>query len=207
MQKGRRISWQGLGRAEKAFLLFLTLYLILYLAGNDSGWRTAAGSGAFFSGLIALLRALHRATKRAIWRLRNRLIAAYLFISVVPIVLILTLVGLAGWAVIGQMAVYLVNTELGHRQNALRRQAEILARLPLRDEETTINRFVMSMRIAFPNAQLLVTGKESLRYPADNTLAPPPPEWQRTAGLVVRSDPQGPHLYAWANVPTETGKA
>ncbi len=206
MQKGYGQEWRRLGRVEKIFLTLIVLYLILYFTRLSPGWQTVVGLAAFLFFLATLFRAARRGMKQAIWRLRNRLIAAYLFIAVVPIVLILTLVGLAGWAVIGQMAVYLVNTELTHRENALQRQAEILARLPMRDQEITVNRFVMSMRNAFPNPQLLVTGKEPLRYPADNTLEPPPPGWQRASGLVIRKDGDVPHLYAWAHVPDENGK-
>jgi sigma-B regulation protein RsbU (phosphoserine phosphatase) len=206
MQKGYGKEWRRLGRVEKIFLVLIVLYVILYFTRLSPGWQTLTGLAAFLFGLATLFRAARRGMKQAIWRLRNRLIAAYLFIAVVPIVLILTLVGLAGWAVIGQMAVYLVNTELSHRESALQRQAEILARLPMRDEETTVNRFVMSTRNAFPNSQLLVTGQESLRYPADAALKPPPPEWHHASGLVIRRDAEGPHIYAWAHVPDENGK-
>ena len=59
-------------------------------------------------------------SKGAIWRLRNRLIVAYLFIAVVPVVLILVLMLVTSYAVIGQMAVYLVNRELENRMRTLR---------------------------------------------------------------------------------------
>jgi phosphoserine phosphatase RsbU/P len=206
MQKMSGKGWRRLGRLERAFLILVILYAILFFTNIAPGFRTLTGLTAFLFGLIVLFRLARRGMKQAIWRLRNRLIAAYLFIAVVPIVLILTLVGLAGWAVIGQMAVYLVNTELGHREGALLRQAEIMARLPMRDTDTTINRFVMSMRNTFPNSQLLVTGKEPLRYPANNVLAPPPPEWQRASGLVIRRDGEVPHIYAWAHVIGDSGK-
>ena len=206
MPKGYGKEWRNLGRIEKIFLVLIALYILLYFTRLAPGWQTVVGLAAFLFGLIALFRAARRGMKKAIWRLRNRLIAAYLFIAVVPIVLILTLVGLAGWAVIGQMAVYLVNTELGHRESALQRQAEILARLPMRDAESTVSRFSMTMRMAFPNAQLLVTGQDPLRYPPENTLTPPPSGWQRATGLVARREKDGTHLYAWAHVPNESGK-
>ena len=206
MQKGYGKEWRRLGRIEKIFLVLIALYVLLLVTGIAPGWQTVVGLTAFLFGLITLFRLARRGMKQAIWRLRNRLIAAYLFIAVVPIVLILTLVGLAGWAVIGQTAIYLVNTELGHRENSLQRQAEILARLPVRDAEMAVNRFQMAMRTAFPNSQLLVTGNEPLRYPTANTMTSPPSEWKRATGLVARRDPDGPHLYAWAHVPDENGK-
>jgi phosphoserine phosphatase RsbU/P len=91
-------------------------------------------------GIVSLFRAGRRAMKQAIWRLRNRLIVAYLFIAVVPIVLITVLLGLSGYAVIEQMSIYLVNRELEHRETSLLRPSEALARFPMRYPETAINR-------------------------------------------------------------------
>src|SRR5271165_1827180 len=133
MQKGYRVRWRSLGRIEQAFLILVVAYLFLYLTRLAPLAQFIAGALAAIAGLAALFRLARRGMRKAIWRLRNRLIAAYLFIAVVPIVLILTLVGFAGWAVIGQMAVYLVNTELTHREQALLYQAEATARFPSRD--------------------------------------------------------------------------
>ena len=47
-------------------------------------------------GIAAAYQLARRIARRAIWRLRNRLIVAYLFIAVVPIVLILALVIFCG---------------------------------------------------------------------------------------------------------------
>ena len=75
-----------------------------------------------------------------------------------PVVLILMLVAMAGYAVIGQMAVYLVNTELKHREDTLLRQAVGLAQFPVGDPERGMNRFVAVVRNSFPNFELLATG-------------------------------------------------
>src|SRR4051794_34939855 len=115
MEKGVAAFLRGLGRVERTFLVFVLLYIVLYFSGVSTTIQLVAGIAGFLLGIVCLFRLARRGMKTAIWRLRNRLIAAYLFIAVVPIVLILTLVVIAGWAVIGQMAVYLVNTELGHR--------------------------------------------------------------------------------------------
>ena len=133
--------------------------------------------------------------RKAIWRLRNRLIMAYLFIAVVPIILIAALAGIAGYAVIGQMAVYLVNTELSHRVNGLLRPAEALARAPIGDPEQTLRRFVPMIQNGFPEFELRISGHEDLRYPPESQLDPPPPAWKRASGLILK---QG-GLYAWAH--------
>ena len=119
MQKGYGEYWRRLGRVEKAFLISVVLYVIFYFAHAAATLQAFFALAIFFLGTVTLFRLARRGMKKAIWRLRNRLIAAYLFIAVVPIVLILSLVVIAGWAVIGQMAVYLINTELGHRRDVL----------------------------------------------------------------------------------------
>jgi len=193
--------WRSLRRADKAFLLLVALFAVLYVSRISSTWLAIVALAAFVAGLLALFGLAVRAMRKAIWRLRNRLIVAYLFIAVVPIVLILTLVGLAGWAVVGQMAVYLLNTELSHREATLFRQAEALARVPVSDPERTFNRFAMMTRNAFPEFELLVKSPErELRYPEGAAIQPPPPEWKRASGLVIRTEGKQDRLYAWAHV-------
>src|ERR1044071_6160344 len=160
MQKGYGEYWRRLGRVEKAFLISVLLYVILFFTHIAPTLQAIVALAAFFLGIVTLFRLARRGMKKAIWRLRNRLIAAYLFIAVVPIVLILSLVMIAGWAVIGQMAVYLINTELGHRRDVLLGQARILGRFPIREPEVTLSRFNAAMGRAFPDCRLLITGHD-----------------------------------------------
>ena len=57
-----------------------------------------------------------------LWRLRNRLIVTYLFIGVMPILLLLLMFGLAGYLFAGQFANYVaisdLHSELLHLQAA-----------------------------------------------------------------------------------------
>jgi sigma-B regulation protein RsbU (phosphoserine phosphatase) len=195
MRKGFGAIWRRLGRIEKAFLVFAVLYALLYFTRVAPTIQLLAALGAFIFALLALFRLARRGMRKAIWRLRNRLIVAYLFIAVVPIILIAALAGIAAYAVIGQMAVYLVNTELSHRVNGLLRQAEALARTPVRDPEQTLRRFVPMIQNGFPQFELRISGREDLRYPPESQLEPPPPAWKRASGLILK---QG-GLYAWAH--------
>lgn len=199
MRKGPQL-WRQLGGTEKAFLIAVGLYVILAATGASATWQSLLGLASIILGLLSLFRLARRAMRSAIWRLRNRLIAAYLFIAVVPIVLILTLVGFAGYAVIGQMAIYLVNTELNHREDALMRQVEALARVPAADPERALGRAAMMTHNIFPSFELLVTGPErTLRYPPDATLTQPPAQWHRAHGLILRKEGKEDRLYAWAH--------
>ncbi|SPE35613.1 Serine phosphatase [Candidatus Sulfopaludibacter sp. SbA3] len=200
MQKGAREYWRRMGRVERAFLISFLLYVILRIAGISSLAQTLFAVSAFILGVITLFRLARRGMKEAIWRLRNRLIVAYLFIAVVPIVLILTLVGIAGWMVIGQMAVYLVNTELTHREMSLWRPVEALAHHPTgNDPEPAVRRFSMMIRTGFPSFELLVTGRNQVRYPEDAKVTSPSPVWRDAHGLILKREGGEERLYAWAH--------
>src|SRR5262249_33153255 len=104
MAKGYVLYWRKIANVEKAFFLALILYATLYFSGAAPMLRSITGLVAFALGLASLFHLSRLAMRKAIWRLRNRLIAAYLFIAVVPIVLILALAVIGGWVIIGQMA-------------------------------------------------------------------------------------------------------
>lgn len=79
----------GLASFLKFFAIIATVYGLFRLAG---WWRT-----------------------RLLWSLRNRLIVAYLFIAVVPILLIVTLVVLAGQILYSQLGAYLLYDDIHQR--------------------------------------------------------------------------------------------
>jgi sigma-B regulation protein RsbU (phosphoserine phosphatase) len=205
MERGGRVLWRSLGRLEKAFVLLLPVNVFLWLTGVApvAQWWLACLS--FLLGLVVVFGLARRGLRKAIWRLRNRLIAAYVFIAVVPVVLILLLAGSATYAVIEQMAVYLVNTELRHRQAVLLRSAEGLALVPVTEPATALRRFESMTRSAFPEFTLLITGKRELRYPSDNKISQPPeewrgPSWRHASGLIVKQEDGKEQLFAWAHV-------
>ncbi len=79
----------GLASFLKFFAIIATVYALFRLAG---WWRT-----------------------RLLWSLRNRLIVAYLFIAVVPILLIVTLVVLAGQILYSQLGAFLLYDDIHQR--------------------------------------------------------------------------------------------
>jgi len=211
MEQGGRVLWRSLGRLEKAFLLLLSADIVLWLTGITPGLQWFLSIATFLLGVVVVFRLLRRGLRKAIWRLRNRLIAAYVFIAVVPVVLILLLAGIATYVVIGQMAVYLVNTELRHRQAVLMRTAESLALLPVTDPAAVSRQVEATARGAFPDLALLITGKRELRYPAGSPISQPPAEWrapsrERAGGLILKpagvgDTKEGPYrLFAWAHL-------
>ena len=89
------ILFRWLGGAGVAFLVLLAAYAALGWIAPRSGLRLVLEIASIVAGLWLAIRLLRRAARQAIWRLRHRLIVTYLFIAVVPIVLIAGLAALA----------------------------------------------------------------------------------------------------------------
>ena len=106
MKRDDEVSWSRLGRIEKLFLVLMAIWGLLYFTGMGQKYQMATALSAIFMGVLAIVKVGRMAMRNLIWRLRNRLIVAYLFIAVVPIVLILALMLVTSYALIGQMAVY-----------------------------------------------------------------------------------------------------
>jgi sigma-B regulation protein RsbU (phosphoserine phosphatase) len=260
MRKGLREFWRRLGRVEKAFLFVAAIFVLLKLTGVSPDWQIVTALAALVLGIICLVRLASRAMRKVIWRLRNRLIVAYLFIAVVPIALILTLAYAAGYVFVGQVAAYFVRTALSNRENSLLRQTEYLvpggfgdaapggrggnatpggrggpgggrfsglgrgfgafgrggrggnpalgpqpagtaAATAAGPQQGYMSYMLRTLGDRFPGSEILVTGREEIRRPADSTLTRhPPPEWGRTSGLVFRQEGDAKRLYMWAHV-------
>src|SRR5882757_10000705 len=96
------VSWARLGRVEKVFLLAVALFALLYFTGASSALQFPVAIAGIFLGIASLVRLGRYALRNLIWRLRNRLIVAYVFIAVVPIVLLLALLVGTAYLVVGQ---------------------------------------------------------------------------------------------------------
>jgi len=113
-----RNVWRRLSRID--------LFAILLILGGAVCTILDIGGGlASFFRFFAILAAVYLVFRfagwwrtRLLWSLRNRLIVAYLFIAVVPILLILTLVVLAGQILYSQLGAYLLYDDI-HRRIAM----------------------------------------------------------------------------------------
>lgn len=92
----------------------LSMLLGALRAGSASGSKL--GGWATFVTLIFAFCAswltFRWAREKVMWRLRHRLIVTYIFIGVIPIVLLLLMVGMAGYLFAGQFATYLALSDL-----------------------------------------------------------------------------------------------
>ncbi|MSO23642.1 MAG: hypothetical protein EXQ58_10410 [Acidobacteria bacterium] len=118
-------------RVEK-ILLLLAIQQIAYQAFYRLAGVTLPLDGLFNLVFVALavliaIKYSFRLFRRTIWRLRNRLILAYVFIGVVPIALILVMLGVGMYILMGQVATYLMTTEMNRRNEVVRDCAYALA--------------------------------------------------------------------------------
>ncbi len=73
-----------------------------------------------------VVRLLRWARKRLLWGLRNRLIVAYIFIAVVPVVLLLAMVTLSAYLLYFQLGAHLLQDDLSERVSEVSHIAETL---------------------------------------------------------------------------------
>lgn len=117
---------------------------------------------AFFTlAFLSAIKYLFRLFRRTVWRLRNRLILAYVFIGVVPITLILVMLGLGMYILMGQVATYLMTAELNRRNEVVRDCAYALAwhvadHLGSDQGESAAHQFVQPLRRRLAGLQAVV---------------------------------------------------
>lgn len=179
--------WKRAGKVEKAFAVTCALYLLLLAVWPESGLETFVAFAAFVLGAWIALRLLRIGLRTLTWRLRNRLIVAYLFIAVLPILLVLTLVALGGYMLAGQVAVYLVRSELDRRVASLQSAAEDLTSPP-------------ALQQRFPGVMVRTAANGSQRiWPEDAQVSLPEGLPENASGIASRDG----RYYAWANAAAE----
>lgn len=115
------------------------------------------GLGAIVLTGIVAVRWGRVVLHRVIWHLRDRLIVAYLFIAVIPIAVIVLA---ARWVVVdvgGQVAVYLVSTELKRTVEELAETARTLAQAPAARREVVLDQIASLYAERLPGLQAHVS--------------------------------------------------
>src|SRR5271167_3946833 len=141
-------------KIELAFLLLAALWISLSATHTAPGLSAFIAFAEFLLGVFLAFRLAKYLARQSIWRLRNRLIVTYLFIGVMPVVLILILVAIGGWIVAGQVAVFLVTSELQRRTETLNEPAQILGWSTPDTRERVMNQIQAFALNRFPNLRI-----------------------------------------------------
>jgi sigma-B regulation protein RsbU (phosphoserine phosphatase) len=195
------LFYSRLGRFDKLFFLLVVLYLGWSFLAPSAAILALLGFLVYVFAVVELVRLLRWWIKKIIWRLRTRLIVAYVFVAFVPIVLILALAALSIYALTGGVASYLVASELERRVQSLRNQANFLARRSAADRPELLNRLLALWRDRYPAFQVSIEDTVSFRYPETSTLSVPPEGWKDSHGIVSKDG----QLFLWAFA--QNGKA
>jgi sigma-B regulation protein RsbU (phosphoserine phosphatase) len=110
--------WRSRRWLDKAAGLVLAVLLVLYaLGGRPAALVTVLEFAAVVLGGLVAIRYLRVWLRALLWRLRHRLLVTYIFIGVVPVLLLLVMAGIAAYLFYGQVATFLVEARLNRIQD------------------------------------------------------------------------------------------
>jgi phosphoserine phosphatase RsbU/P len=187
--------WKQLGKVERIFAVLLVIYFPMLLLAGASGFTTVLQFVTIFFGFWILLRLLRAGLRRAIWRLRNRLIVTYVLIAVVPILLIFALALLGAYMLAAQMAVYMARTELDRLVTSMHAATDVLKRADPKSRPEVLARTGEAYSQPFPGITLLIAnGAQVQRWGDDPNIQPPPNAPDAVNGVVLREG----RYFAWS---------
>ncbi len=189
-------------RLSIIFLILLGIWLLLSAFGVAPWLATLIAVVECVAAAVLLFQMGKFLVKQSLWRLRNRLILNYILIGVIPVMLILIWVTLGAYFLAGQVAVFLISSELNRHVQELNGPAHILSWSNSENRPRTLNQMLPFVRTRFPSLEIFIQGTDAFRYPPTASLSAPPTGWKDCSGLMLRN---GRH-YAWAHVAQSTAE-
>ena len=206
-----RNLWQRMSRVDIAALALIVLYVVLLLMPRSvlqtpiSGFLTLL---VLFPIGYFVVRGFRWARQNLLWSIRNRLVIAYIFIAVVPVLLLLTMAGLAAYLLYWQLGSYVLYTQMEDRVERLSEVTRTMATsyaieaasghraasFALPEDRPT---FLKAAMAELPGLKIETGKDEDLPRAADGSLE------DRFAGLVLTHDALA--LEAVAVRPTPAG--
>ncbi|HEV2314914.1 MAG TPA: PP2C family protein-serine/threonine phosphatase [Candidatus Acidoferrales bacterium] len=124
-----RAFWRTTSLLDRAAAIVF-IFFVLSWATPLGRYLSSLGAWRVILFVIAagylIVRLLRWARRRLLWGLRNRLIVAYIFIAVVPVVLLLAMVALSGYLLYFQLGAHLLQDDLSERVSEVSHIAETL---------------------------------------------------------------------------------
>lgn len=186
---------QHLGKSGVAFLAGLLLLVIFYLIGQALLTFLLAVVMIPIT-LVVLFRAFKWIKGHALWSLRNRLLVVYTLIGVLPLALLFLLIGLSGWALMSELAIYLASSALDRRLESLQGAVQSLQRISPPDRPNVVSHFAEAFAHSFPGITFYLQDETGIHsYPANAPHLVVPPGWGNVNGLLVWNG----RFYGWAH--------
>jgi phosphoserine phosphatase RsbU/P len=178
--------------AGQITLYLLSLFLVLFVmrqlmlvtgrygrASELSGWVFGIG---FITSIFLFFIFLRWVRQVLMWRLRNRLMITYIFIGLIPVVLVAVMAGMAARLFSGQFAALEANNDLQAELNILEAANQTITAqvaMELRQEGAPAKPGQQTIETHFPNRTVAAyLDREPLVAKASNAPKPDPlPEW------------------------------
>ena len=122
-----RAVWDRISRLDLAALFITVTGIVGYFLQANSRLLNYLEFIAVLAAIYLFYRLLAWGRSRLLWSLRNRLIVAYLFIAVVPILLLVLLAVRSAGVLYSQLAAYLLYEDVQRRKDMLSDIAEHIA--------------------------------------------------------------------------------
>jgi phosphoserine phosphatase RsbU/P len=187
--------------------LWLLLYAIRSLVSPAS---PPFGTAFFFCTaieVVALLILIFRWLRHGfMWRLRNRLFVTYVFIGVIPVVLLVAMVALAAYLFAGQFSAYVVTSDVQREMRRVQALNEASARhLALGIKEgRSLEKIAQDTDRGPAWMAAVQNGKVVVLQQGESTQNPtPPPDFKDRTGFVL--DNEDLFLRSVTTIPTERG--
>jgi sigma-B regulation protein RsbU (phosphoserine phosphatase) len=197
MRAFMRSLYNKVGRAGLVFVVALALFIVLLLTGNAGLFLALDAVVLAVAGIWLAVRSLRHVMNRSLWSLRNRLLVVYALTGVLPILLILVLVGLCGWALTSELAIHLASSELERRLGAIQAAAESLEKTPSDVRKYAAPNILAYFKVRFPGISLYVTDADGEHgYPPGSPPLGLPAGWKNAHGLLERDG----KFYGWSHI-------
>jgi sigma-B regulation protein RsbU (phosphoserine phosphatase) len=124
------------------------------------------------------------------------LLCVYLLLGFLPVLLLLSMSLLTGWALMSELAIYLASSALDRRIDAVQSSVQFLQRVPLNEREQRDQEMQRGFSSMFPGIEFYVhdaTGEH--KFPPTSPDLRISPKWGDVSGLLVLRK----HFYAWAH--------
>jgi sigma-B regulation protein RsbU (phosphoserine phosphatase) len=115
---------------DKIALAVLFIYAVMRassVVGSPIPLTGFAGFLSFLAIAFLVVRLIPWFRTKFMWTLRNRLIVAYVFIAVVPVILLLTMVGVGSYLLYLELGAHLLHDDLQERVSIIATQTESIA--------------------------------------------------------------------------------
>ena len=122
-----RNLWERVSRLDLAASALTLAGIVVYFSDKNGGLFSYLKFIAVLAAIYLLYRVLAWGRNRLLWSLRNRLLVAYLFIAVVPIILLVILAVRSAGVLYSQLAAYLLYEDVQRRKDMLADIAEHIA--------------------------------------------------------------------------------